>query len=495
MHGYFLFLFTIPVFGHRNPVGMTEDSIICPEGETPPKWMVDMTKGDFGGGGGGPPSDGGNGEGGGPPPGYGRRLDGHTGPREETNCQIVMPISCGVDFTSSETALPVENINMSWATYHYFDCLSPAHWMKFTNDISADWADLVLGAGSPYQERFQSLKPVMLLMGPGLPELTAEELAQIPEVVKSDPAFVSTGILYVSPADQTTCDHLSEIMKKHSKPESKYGEEVCVFHEEYMDNDYAWMLDVAVPSVPEMNGEYYIVTWLQDNMSGKLSISYGTWAEDFRSEYKEPDIHCPASTFLGLTYDEKGDSALVPDMEHVQGEIPAEKCPENATEPIYSLHAEDMDFHIHTLKPLFDELDKGSEEAKKEAQKLLDNWEQTMKDNFIPEKYWQELEDETKLHLMVNDILEIVLKLPPELLDVLVELLGELMGLVGNTQSAESDSGNLDLSGFGLSADQIAALHSNKDLAAALHSAIKAQISTSSAAVLTFSLLIPILWF
>mmetsp|Transcript_25211 Transcript_25211/g.75685 ORF Transcript_25211/g.75685 Transcript_25211/m.75685 type:complete len:353 (+) Transcript_25211:195-1253(+) len=189
--------------------------------------------------------------------------------------------SCGLDFSSSDVALNVPNVEISWTFSHYFDCSARAVWMTFQSPRDG-FADMYVGAGTPMIERFAGLRPDILVMGPGLPPLTDAELARIPEQVRADPAFVATGYLRAAPEDQTTCEHLSEVMR--GETEVKGGQ--CVFYEPWGQSDSYWLLDADNLLVPEGGATYYAVVWLREDTSGKLGIAMGDWPEDFRTQYE-----------------------------------------------------------------------------------------------------------------------------------------------------------------------------------------------------------------
>ena len=74
-----------------------------------------------------------------------------------------------------------------------------------------------VGVGIPTKDRFSELRADALVMGDDLPELTAAELAAIPDEVKDDPVFVPRGYLHASPEDQATCAHLDAVMTRASR--------------------------------------------------------------------------------------------------------------------------------------------------------------------------------------------------------------------------------------------------------------------------------------
>ena len=73
-----------------------------------------------------------------------------------------------------------------------------------------------VGVGIPPTERHASLRADAVVIGASLPALTAAELAAIPDAVKADEAFVPNGYLHASPADQSSCAHLDDVMRDAS---------------------------------------------------------------------------------------------------------------------------------------------------------------------------------------------------------------------------------------------------------------------------------------
>lgn len=189
--------------------------------------------------------------------------------------------SCDGDFSTSDTAANVPDPTISWATQHYADCTSRALWFSFVNPF-ADFLFYV-GVGVPVQERFADLRADALIIGPGLPNLTPEELSYLPKEIRDDPAMMkgNGGILHKAPADQSTCAHLGKTMTEASS--IKNGR--CDFFETYGQTNTWRVLDADGNAIPDAGAKYHVAVWLQTHTSGKFGVAMGTWKEDFVTRF------------------------------------------------------------------------------------------------------------------------------------------------------------------------------------------------------------------
>ena len=109
--------------------------------------------------------------------------------------------SCDVDYGSSATALAVPDPSISWAFKHYFDCSRRAVWVGFDNPSSN--FGFYVGSGVPPVARMAEIRVDAVIIGPGLPALTAAEMAALPADVRGDPVWTAGtavgGILHQSP--------------------------------------------------------------------------------------------------------------------------------------------------------------------------------------------------------------------------------------------------------------------------------------------------------
>jgi hypothetical protein len=169
--------------------------------------------------------------------------------------------SCDADFGSSATALNIPDPSISWSFSHYADCSKRAVWSKFENK-AAD-STFYFGVGVPTKPRFSSLRAAGMIFGPGLPNITTADRAALPAEVRNDPLLSQPGIgslgLEHSPADQSTCAHLSPTMFNASTVRNGR----CDFFEPF-GQTHSWrILDKDFNTIPLVNQTYYVVIFLE----------------------------------------------------------------------------------------------------------------------------------------------------------------------------------------------------------------------------------------
>ena len=159
---------------------------------------------------------------------------------------------------------------MSWAFKHYFDCSRRAVWVQFKNP--AVNFKFYIGAGIPPVKRMARLRADALIVGPGLPQLSADEVKALPPAVLNDPVMSKNrrkkmgAVLLRSPRDQSTCAHLGTVMQRHSKVVNGR----CDFFGPY-GQTHSWrVLDADNNVLPVKGAEYYVAVWLQQHQSGKV---------------------------------------------------------------------------------------------------------------------------------------------------------------------------------------------------------------------------------
>lgn len=198
--------------------------------------------------------------------------------------------SCGSDFSSADTALKLLDPTISWAFSHYMDCVNRATWIEFDN--AAAGSMFYVGVLVPSVARFDDVRADALVIGPGLPALTDEEMAQVPEDVKASPIWddESVGaILHRSPEDQSTCSHLGTVMTRSSTVRNGR----CDFYERFGDS-HSWpILDADNNVIPVAGATYHVAVWLQEDTSSKISIALGTWVENFFVPFDITAPTCP----------------------------------------------------------------------------------------------------------------------------------------------------------------------------------------------------------
>jgi len=210
--------------------------------------------------------------------------------------------SCDEDYGSSTTALPLTDPTISWSFKHYLDCTHRAVWIEFGN--TSPNQRFYVGVGIPTQDRFAAVRANALIIGPGLPTLTADEWSQIPEDVQNDPVWNGNNIgayFNASPEDQSTCDHLGTVMKEASS----VVDGRCDFYESFGETHSWRVLDADNKLLPQGDGAiYHVAVFLQDDTSAKLGIALGTWVENFITQYKIDTPTCARD--LGDFSEKKG---------------------------------------------------------------------------------------------------------------------------------------------------------------------------------------------
>lgn len=148
-----------------------------------------------------------------------------------------------------------------------------------------------VGVLVPDVERFADVRADALIIGPGLPLLTGEEMALVPEEVKASPVWNNASIgaiLRRSPEDQSTCSHLGTVMTQSSTVRNGR----CDFYERFGDS-HSWpILDADNNTIPVAGATYHVAVWLQEDTSSKISIALGTWVENFRVPFNIPTPSC-----------------------------------------------------------------------------------------------------------------------------------------------------------------------------------------------------------
>lgn len=139
---------------------------------------------------------------------------------------------------SPETALVVEDVDVSQVAYHVASAEAPELWLTFQASAGQK---IYLETGVPFIDRLTGSRPVTVLVGPGLPQV---------EVPFPLPAG-SGAIIYETAAE--------------TDPE--------VFDEPFTGTQ-SWKFGPWEPVLPE-TGTYYVVTYLPDGADGKFWTAVG----------------------------------------------------------------------------------------------------------------------------------------------------------------------------------------------------------------------------
>jgi len=195
-------------------------------------------------------------------------------------------VTCGNQFSTSSTALEVPNPRISWAAYRILTCDAPLFWVAAPNvDVGQN---LFFTVTVPVIERFAPARVHVLVIGPGLPRLSAEDEALLhPDAVAAIGANEGA-VLYTSPEDQSSCAHV------HSD-EMSGGSDVmnsrCHFHEPYGDTHSWVLLDDHIVALA--SGTHRFAVSSTDGSPLKLSFACCDWPEDFTTPYSLPAADCP----------------------------------------------------------------------------------------------------------------------------------------------------------------------------------------------------------
>jgi hypothetical protein len=215
------------------------------------------------------------------------------------------------------TALHVPDISISWAMNALQTCDAEVNalWLSWT--AVQENMKIYIGVGVPTIKRFDLIRSDYLVVGPGLPALSDEQKAQIPEEILKQVAEIPHSNTFgywfnQAPDDQSTCDHLCDEMKKHSKV--RLGR--CDFWEPFTDTHSWRVVEGDEVYGPNVGATYYVAVWLRPYTSGKFGVAIGTWKEDFFTKYDlDSAVLCDHAT---RDYDEK---AILAKDDPVQYEV------------------------------------------------------------------------------------------------------------------------------------------------------------------------------
>lgn len=148
------------------------------------------------------------------------------------------PILSDGSAVNIEQAIPLEDVQISRVVYHEVTPASAQIWLSFEID---EPQSLKLQLGVPYIDRFESYRPAMVILGPGLPNLS------LPFPLPSGLG----GILF----------------------DSRNTSELEFFDEPFTGTQ-SWIVAEAEISLP-VAGRYYVVAYSPTSELGKLWIALG----------------------------------------------------------------------------------------------------------------------------------------------------------------------------------------------------------------------------
>jgi hypothetical protein len=227
--------------------------------------------------------------------------------------------SCDSDYGSSQAALHVPDATISWSFKHYADCTNRALWIVIDKIPHRNF-NFYVGVGVPTLDRFATVRVVAVVIGPGLPRLSAgAEFNSLPQEIREDPVWNNTTIgayIRTSPADQSTCNHLGSVMSSVST--IRNGR--CNFYEPHGQTNSWRVLDADNNILPVADATYHVAVYVQEDVSAKFSVALGTFDEDFATPFT---IDTPTCTRDLSDFSEK--------LGAQDDCFPVVACPENRT--------------------------------------------------------------------------------------------------------------------------------------------------------------------
>mmetsp|Transcript_3932 Transcript_3932/g.5960 ORF Transcript_3932/g.5960 Transcript_3932/m.5960 type:complete len:227 (-) Transcript_3932:381-1061(-) len=193
-------------------------------------------------------------------------------------------ITCGSQFTSPQTPLVIPNPKISWANYAIFDCENPIAWYEAE---ASENQELKFTLTIPVIPRFEDVRMSVVIVGEGLPDLAQD--TNVPDSVANYVADKGMGaVVFESPQDQTTCDHLvSELMGKSTTVKDAR----CHFYEPFGGSNF-WVVMDDEYAVPK-SGTYKIAIYETNASTAKAALACCDFPEDFLTPYDIPETTCP----------------------------------------------------------------------------------------------------------------------------------------------------------------------------------------------------------
>lgn len=251
--------------------------------------------------------------------------------------------TCGTEYSSPQNAFEVVDVREAWYLRRSATCASPYFWIKFKVDKSKG-NDIFISAIAPETPRLQDKLAFNAVMyGPGLGELSAEDLASLPPGLQSTGDGNAGGMRLYSPVNHSTCYFVrNQVMKRFALMIGGRCMEDLELPPDYKNPMLAgqryrsWWLyseDLFAPS----DGYYYVASWLTDRktggvVSGKYELTigphvwYGYASGDIQSlsEAQGTTCQCSENSFAYLEQNLK----LVggPDPEALEAQLPFTQC-------------------------------------------------------------------------------------------------------------------------------------------------------------------------
>ena len=192
-------------------------------------------------------------------------------------------VTCGPQFSTPSTALTIPDPEISWANYAIYDCDNPIAWYNAEGSVDQEFKFTIT---LPVIERFKDVRMSTIIIGEGLPELPSD--IYVPAEVSNYLSENNVGaVAFVSPDDQSTCDHLTspEMINEVSVVDDR-----CHFYEPFGGSNL-WVVMDEVYKLPTTTN-YKIAVFEKNQSTAKASFACCDWPEDFRTQFDITDSTC-----------------------------------------------------------------------------------------------------------------------------------------------------------------------------------------------------------
>eukprot|EP00957_Ditylum_brightwellii_P157736 12005967-Ditylum_brightwellii.AAC.1 len=194
-------------------------------------------------------------------------------------------VTCGSQFSSPNTPLVIPNPKISWANYAIYTCEHPISWYEAVGDKDDEFKFTIT---VPVIKRFENVRMTAIIIGEGLPALESE--GNIPQEVSQYILDNNLGgVVFKSPKDQSSCDHITS---PEMKSETSIVDSRCNFYEPFGGSNL-WVVMDRTYALPTTTS--YKIAVYEENMStAKASFACCDWPEDFMTQFEIPESTCEA---------------------------------------------------------------------------------------------------------------------------------------------------------------------------------------------------------
>lgn len=200
-------------------------------------------------------------------------------------------ITCGPQFASPDSPLVIPNPEISWANYAIYNCDYPIAWYEAAGAKDQEFKFTIT---IPVIDRFKDVRMSTVIIGEALPLLneTDSDNANVPSSILQYMSDNSLGgVVFNSPADQSTCDHLSSMEMMQS---TSIVDQRCHFYETFGGSNL-WVISDEVYKLPTtLTGttDFKIAVYEQYSSTAKASFACCDFTEEFVTQYDIPDSTC-----------------------------------------------------------------------------------------------------------------------------------------------------------------------------------------------------------